>query len=155
MTGIVLGCGIPAALLAVAGGWWLMRQLPAPVAGLAQAAGRITARNSGDRLPRTANGDELDPLAGIFNVMLGRLDDSFNRIREFTIANSGPGIPPAVLPRVFDRCFRGDPAHRNTVDGCGLGLSIAQWIVFAHHGTIQTASAPNDRTTVPVRLPLT
>jgi signal transduction histidine kinase len=74
---------------------------------------------------------------------------------EFTIANSGPGIPPEALSRVFDRFYRGDPAHGNTVDGCGLGLSIAQWIVSVHHGTIQIASAPNDRTTITVRLPLT
>jgi len=39
------------------------------------------------------------------------------------------------------------------VDGCGLGLSIAQWIVSAHHGVIRITSADH-RTTVTVRLPL-
>ena len=73
---------------------------------------------------------------------------------EITIANGGPGIPPELLPRVFDRFFRGDPAHSQTVDGCGLGLSIAQWIVSAHKGTIQMESAPAKSTTVTVRLPL-
>ena len=56
---------------------------------------------------------------------------------HFTITNTGAGIPPEILPRVFDRFFRGDPAHSQAVDGCGLGLSIAQWIVSAHNGTIK------------------
>lgn len=300
VTGIVLWCGIPAALLALAGGWWLMHKSLAPVAALAQAAGTITAHNLNERLPRTGSGDELDQLAQVFNGMLARLQDSFNRIREFTlhashelktpltilcgeaetkmqdtllmpadreyhaglldelrrisrivdgltllakadagmvplamkplrleeiirdsfadaqilaeprgvqvelaaceeatvkgdrhrlrqlllnlvdnaikynapqgwvimslqrtgavaefvVANGGQGIPAEVLPRVFDRFFRGDPAHSDAVDGCGLGLSIAQWIVSAHDGNIQIASEPNVRTTVTVRLPL-
>jgi len=56
---------------------------------------------------------------------------------EFAITNSGLGIPPEILPRVFDRFFRGDPAHSPAVDGCGLGLSIVQWIVSAHGGSVQ------------------
>ena len=72
---------------------------------------------------------------------------------ELKIANTGKIIPPEILPRVFERFFRGDPAHNSAVDGCGLGLSIAQWIVRAHHGEIRIASAEN-RTTVTVRLPL-
>jgi signal transduction histidine kinase len=296
---ILVWCGLPAAVLALAGGWWLMRKTMAPVAGLTHAAERITALNLSDRLPRTHSGDELDRLTEVFNSMLARLDDSFNRIREFTlhashelktpltvlcgetetalrdgslsaadreraanlldelrrlarivdglallakadagqvtlnletvrldelvrdnfadaqilaepqgirvelaaceeitlpgdrhrlrqlllnladnavkynqpqgriimglrrltgaaeftITNTGPGIPAEMLPRVFDRFFRGDPAHSPTVDGCGLGLSIAQWIVSAHGGTIQIASVPFETTTVTVRLP--
>ncbi len=73
---------------------------------------------------------------------------------EFTIANTGAGIPLEILPRVFDRFFRGDPAHSQAVDGCGLGLSIAQWIVSAHGGTIRIDSAPGKWTTVNMRLPL-
>ena len=69
---------------------------------------------------------------------------------EFKIANSGPGIPSEILPRVFDRFFRGDPAHSG--EGCGLGLSIAQWIVSAHDGTIEIASEPDRLTIVTVRL---
>src|SRR5581483_8227645 len=71
---------------------------------------------------------------------------------EFKIENSGAGISPEKLPRVFDRFFRGDPAHENTIDGCGLGLSIAQWIVSAHGGKIQIESELNKLTTVTVRL---
>jgi len=55
---------------------------------------------------------------------------------------------------VFDRFFRADPAHGNDVDGCGLGLSIAQWIVSAHKGTIRIDSEPDKLTTVTVTLPV-
>ncbi|HZL41851.1 MAG TPA: ATP-binding protein [Verrucomicrobiae bacterium] len=73
---------------------------------------------------------------------------------EFTISNSGPGIPPESLPRVFDRFFRSDRSHSSAVEGCGLGLSIARWIVSAHHGTITIESVPQAWTTVKVQLPL-
>jgi signal transduction histidine kinase len=76
------------------------------------------------------------------------------KMAEFTIANTGPGIPAEILPRVFDRFFRGDSAHGNSVEGCGLGLSIAQWIVLAHNGTIRAESMPSKLTTFTVRLPL-
>ena len=74
---------------------------------------------------------------------------------EFTITNTGDGIPSEILPRVFDRFFRGDAAHGSTIDGYGLGLSIAQWIVAAHGGKIQITSAPSKPTIVTVQLPAT
>jgi signal transduction histidine kinase len=77
-----------------------------------------------------------------------------DRFAEFKIANTGAGIPADKLPRVFDRFFRGDPAHSAEVDGCGLGLSIAQWIVSAHGGKIQIASGPSKQTIVAVQLPI-
>ena len=73
---------------------------------------------------------------------------------ELKITNTGAGIAPKILPRVFDRFFRGDAAHGSAVDGCGLGLSIAQWIVSAHNGALTMESEPNQLTTVTVRLPL-
>ncbi len=297
---LIFQVGVPAVLLGILGGWWLTRRALSPVAELTEAVKKIHESNLREPLPRTGNGDELDRLTGVFNGMLARLGDSFNRTREFTlhashelktpltvlcgetetmlrdeslsaaereraaslldelrrlarivdgltllakadagqitlamepvrldelvrdnfadaqilaephgiqvalsaceevtvrgdrhrlrqfllnladnavkynqpqgrvtmslqragetaeltIANSGPGIPPESLPRVFDRFFRGDPAHSQTVDGCGLGLSIAKWIVTAHHGTIQIESTPGKLTIVTVRLPL-
>ncbi len=76
------------------------------------------------------------------------------RVAEFVITNTGPGIRADILPRVFDRFFRGDPAHGNDVEGCGLGLSIAQWIASAHGGAIRIESVPSDVTTVTLHLPL-
>jgi signal transduction histidine kinase len=290
---------IPAVVLGLAGGWWLTRQALTPVARLTDAAEKIHEGNLRQQLPRTGNGDELDRLTEVFNAMTARLDNSFQRIREFTlhashelktpltvlhgeietelgtenlspvqrekfsgqldelqrltkivdgltlltkadagqielrfaplaldeivrdvfadaqilakpadisvrlanseklsvngdrhrlrqlllnltdnavkynqpggmvefslrrdgaeaeltVSNTGKHIASEALRRVFERFFRGDPAHNSAVDGCGLGLSIAQWIVHAHHGDIRIASADN-RTTVTVRLPL-
>ena len=73
---------------------------------------------------------------------------------ELQVANTGKGIAPDKLPRLFERFFRGDASHNSAVDGCGLGLSIAQWIVRAHHGNITIVSAPEGPTVVTVRLPL-
>jgi heavy metal sensor kinase len=300
VTGILLWCGVPAALLAMAGGWWLMHKSLAPVMVLTKAMEEISEHNLNERLLPTGTGDELDRQTEVFNNMLSRLDDSFKRIREFTlhashelktpltvlcgetetalrdeslsrseherlvsqldelqrlarivdglallakadagqvaltwvplqldelvrdnfadtqilaephgvkveleacqkisvrgdrhrlrqlllnladnavkynrpqgvvrmrlqtasgmaeftIANTGPGIAPESLPRIFDRFYRGDRAHSNEVEGCGLGLSIAKWIVSAHRGTIQIKSTPGQFTTVTVRLPL-
>lgn len=295
---ITLWCGLPAAVIGLAGGWWLMRKAMSPVAALTAAAARIHERNLHEQLPRTGNGDEFDRLTEMFNAMTARLDNSFNRIREFTlhashelktpltvmhgeletalrdespnnrehllsqldevqrltkivdglslltkadagqitlkqepvrldelardshadaqilarpydvqvelerceevsvpgdrhrlrqlllnltdnaikynqpegkvtidlhrndkfaelkISNTGKGIPPELQSRVFDRFFRADPAHGNAVDGCGLGLSIAQWIVTAHGGTIQISSQPEKLTSVMVRFPI-
>jgi heavy metal sensor kinase len=298
--GLVLWCGVPAAVFGMLGGWWLTRNALAPVAALTAAAARINEASLAEQLPRTGNGDELDRLTGTFNAMTERLHQSFQRIREFTlhashelktpltvlhaemetallgdevsepqrdrllsqideiqrltrivdsltfltkadaglvrmrldrialdelvhegvacaellaapcgvatrleacdaiqihgdrhrlrqlllnlvdnavkysaaggqvtmsllrsgdsavfnIANTGPGIPPERLSRVFDRFYRGDESHNNKVDGCGLGLSIVQWIVDAHRGSVQVESEPGELTRFTVRLPI-
>jgi signal transduction histidine kinase len=292
--------GIPALVLGLGGGWWLMRRALAPVASLTQAAERINEHNLNKPLARSGNGDELDRLTEVFNLMTERLHHSFAHIREFTlhashelktpltvmhgeletalqneslppqqrarvesqldevqrltrivdgltlltkadagqivlsrervqldelvreafadaqslarphdigvslkdceptmvlgdrhrlrqlllnltdnaikynqpkgtvtlslgrsgenaevsIANTGPGIAPEKLPRVFDPFFRGDLSHSQMVEGCGLGLSIARWIATAHDGVIELTSRPGDGTTAIVRLPI-
>lgn len=297
---MIFQVGLPAVVLGLLGGWWLTRRALSPVKKLTGDIKKIHEHNLREPLSRTRNGDEIDQLTEVFNDTLARLDDSFNRIREFTlhashelktpltilcgeteialrdeslapvereravsqldelrrlarivdgltllakadagqvtllfesvqldelvrdnfadaqilaepygikveletceeisvrgdrhrlrqlllnladnaikynqpqgrltmglrhtndfaeftVTNTGAGIPAEILPRVFDRFFRGDPAHENTIEGCGLGLSIAKWIVSAHGGTIQIESAPPKLTTVTVRLPL-
>ena len=66
---------------------------------------------------------------------------------ELRMANTGAGLAPELQPRVFERFFRGDASHNREVEGCGLGLSIAQWIVTAHGGAIQFDSEPGQLTT--------
>ncbi|MBO9362138.1 MAG: HAMP domain-containing histidine kinase [Thermoflexus sp.] len=56
------------------------------------------------------------------------------------VADTGPGIPPEELPRIFERFYRGD-RHRGG-GGSGLGLAIARHAVEAHGGRIQAFSEP-------------
>jgi signal transduction histidine kinase len=86
---------------------------------------------------------------GAVTVSLQRNDGS----AELKITNTGAGIAPEVQPRVFERFFRGDLSHNNVIEGCGLGLSIAQWIALAHKGSIQFVSEPDKLTTVTVKFP--
>lgn len=53
-----------------------------------------------------------------------------------TACNSGPGIPAADQPRIFERFYRVDPARNRSTDGLGLGLSLAREIVQAHGGKL-------------------
>lgn len=95
------------------------------------------------------NAVKYNTTGGVVNIQLRVVDGK----AEFQIANSGVGIPPDLQSRVFDRFFRADSSHNNAVDGCGLGLSIAQWIVHAHGGTINVRSLPEPMTTFTVCLP--
>ncbi|CAN5885530.1 hypothetical protein BH11VER1_BH11VER1_06050 [soil metagenome] len=61
-----------------------------------------------------------------------------------SIRNSGPGIPAREQSRVFDRFYRGSSVKSDSIEGCGLGLSIAQWIVHAHGGTLNFTSEPEN-----------
>ena len=82
---ILVPVGVPAVLMAVAGGWWLMRRSLAPIEALTRAVEKTHERNLRAQIPRSGNGDELDRLTEVFNAMTTRLDQSFQRIREFTL----------------------------------------------------------------------
>ena len=69
------------------------------------------------------------------------------------VRDSGSGIAPEALPRVFDRFYRADPARSRDSGGSGLGLAIVQQIVYLHGGDVQIASDVGRGTTVTVVLP--
>ncbi|MGZ4438312.1 MAG: HAMP domain-containing sensor histidine kinase [Nocardioidaceae bacterium] len=69
-----------------------------------------------------------------------------------TVHDNGPGLPPALVGRVFERFTRGDSSRTRASGGAGLGLSLVQAITAAHGGSVSVASVPGD-TTFTVRLP--
>lgn len=68
-----------------------------------------------------------------------------------SVTDTGRGIAPEHMPRIWDRFYRADPARSG--DGTGLGLAIAKWIVEAHGGRIAVESRPGRGSTFTVRLP--
>jgi two-component system, OmpR family, sensor kinase len=75
-----------------------------------------------------------------------------------TVTDNGPGIPPEVSNRVFERFARGDESRRRTPGtdaggSTGLGLAIVAAVVAAHHGNVAVSSQPG-YTQFTVRLPL-
>jgi signal transduction histidine kinase len=80
--------------------------------------------------------------------------DAARRSLVFSVSDTGSGIPPGELPRVFDRFFQGSrsrPAGERR--GTGLGLSICQAIVHAHEGKIEVHSKVGEGTQFIVTLP--
>lgn len=71
------------------------------------------------------------------------------------VRDSGPGIPAAELPHVFDRFFRGTNVGEARASGSGLGLAIARSIVEMHGGRISVASEPGSGSTFTIVLPRT
>ncbi|MEV7613231.1 HAMP domain-containing sensor histidine kinase [Streptomyces sp. NPDC089799] len=69
------------------------------------------------------------------------------------VADDGPGIPPDLLPHVFERFARGDASRSRQAGSTGLGLAIVQAVVTTHGGRVGVRSEPGD-TRFEVRLPL-
>ena len=73
---------------------------------------------------------------------------------QLLVRDTGRGIPPEALPRVFDRFYRGDPAREQQEGESGLGLAIARSIVEAHGGTITLESELGRGTVFTIELPV-
>ncbi len=73
---------------------------------------------------------------------------------EIIFANTGPGIPAAALPHVFDRFFQADESETRNYEGTGIGLALAKELVEMHHGDISVESSEHELTTFTVCLPM-
>ena len=87
------------------------------------------------------------PPGGTVGVRAGRDGDA----AVVEVTDSGPGIPPDELDRVFDRFFRGRDARPG---GSGIGLTVVHQIVAAHGGTVTAGNRPEGGARFTVRLPL-
>ena len=96
------------------------------------------------------NAVKYTPASGTVTVSLRRAGAT----AEITVQDTGVGIQPEDLPRVFDRFYRADRGRARDPGGTGLGLPIARWIAQQHGGHIELASTPGQGTTATVRLPV-
>ncbi len=69
------------------------------------------------------------------------------------VSNTGPGIPPEHLDRLFDRFYRIDPARGSVGGHSGLGLAIVKAITENHQGAVEVESPPGQGATFRVSFP--
>lgn len=69
-----------------------------------------------------------------------------------TVTDTGIGIAPKTLEKIFEPFFQGDSSRKNS--GAGLGLTLARKIVDSHHGTIVIKSKENHGTKAVISVPL-
>jgi signal transduction histidine kinase len=72
---------------------------------------------------------------------------------QLEVTDTGCGIAPEDLARVFERFFRGRAPETRTHEGSGIGLSLVQELVKLHGGTIEARSELGQGTTMSVRIP--
>jgi signal transduction histidine kinase len=70
-----------------------------------------------------------------------------------TVRDTGVGIAPEHLPRIFERFYRADPSRARDAGGTGLGLAIMKHLVEAHGGAVRAESTPNRGTRVSAFFP--
>jgi signal transduction histidine kinase len=105
--------------------------------------GEVLANLLGNALRHTAEG-------GVVEVSAREDGD----VIELAVVDSGEGIPPELLERVFERFFRVDQARTHNGGGSGIGLTITRAIVDAHGGQVWAESAGQGRgARLVVRLP--
>ena len=102
-----------------------------------ETAGRLMVRGDRELLRRAAenvlrNAMAHAPAGTAIQVQL----ESENGRAALSIRDYGPGVPPDMLPKIFQPFFRVDAARDNQAGGVGLGLAIAQRAILAHQGRI-------------------
>jgi PAS domain S-box-containing protein len=98
-----------------------------------------------------SNAIKFTPRGGRVKVLLQRVNSHI----EFSVADTGVGIPPDFLPYVFERFRQADASSSRRVGGLGLGLSIVKRLVELHGGTVRAKSlGAGEGATFSVDLPL-
>jgi two-component system sensor histidine kinase BaeS len=125
----------------------LDRQLaPAPVAADQRWMHQVVTNLLGNALKFTPAGGTVT----ISTVTISTGQEGPTAVLE--VADTGVGIPPDELPRIFDRFWRGQAAAQTS--GSGIGLAIAAELAWAHGGKLTAASQPGAGTRLTLTLPL-
>jgi signal transduction histidine kinase len=97
----------------------------------------------------TGNALKFTPRGGEVAI---RLTDA-PEVATIEVRDSGPGIPPDQLPRIFERFYRGTNTGEARASGSGLGLAIVRSIVEMHGGTVEVESTVGEGSVFRVVLP--
>ncbi len=89
------------------------------------------------------NAVKYTPSGGTIDLLARETGDEV----EIAVRDSGQGIPPQDLPRLFEPFYRVDSARSRQEGGTGLGLAIVKHIVQLHGGTVRVESIPGKETT--------
>jgi signal transduction histidine kinase len=95
------------------------------------------------------NAIKFSPMGGEIRIEIGYDEKTL----WFTVMDTGVGIPPEAIPRLFRRFFRLDEVGGYLFSGTGMGLSIARQVVEQHHGKILVESELGKGSTFTVQLP--
>ena len=95
------------------------------------------------------NAVKYTPSGGRITLELKNNKDSI----EMNVSDTGEGIDKEDYERIFERFYRVDKARSSENGGVGLGLSIANWIVKEHQGTINVFSTLGEGTTFKITFP--
>jgi signal transduction histidine kinase len=95
------------------------------------------------------NASNYSPEGATIEVASRRVDGAI----AITVADRGPGVPEADLPRIFERFYRVDRSRTRDPGGTGLGLSIVRHLVELHGGRVSAANRPGGGAVFTVRLP--
>jgi len=87
----------------------------------------------------------------------GRIKVSVDRVKgggvNVAVTDTGSGIGPEHLPRIFERFYRADPGRSREEGGTGLGLAIVKHLVEAHGGRVEASSTLGKGTTIRMFFP--
>jgi signal transduction histidine kinase len=98
----------------------------------------------------TENAVKYTPENGNVSLVL----NSQKKAIRLIVSDSGIGIEPKDLPRLFEQFFRGETAKKIDKEGTGLGLAIVKTIVEKHKGKIEVLSKPGKGSAFTVTIPL-
>ncbi|MDP3629895.1 MAG: PAS domain S-box protein [Actinomycetota bacterium] len=96
------------------------------------------------------NAVKFSPDGGPITILLSANDDQ----AIVAVRDTGVGIAPDAIPRLFDRFTQGDMSSTRAFGGVGIGLFVADQIIQAHGGTIQVESIVGKGTTFTIHLPI-
>ncbi|RZU39273.1 sensor histidine kinase [Edaphobacter modestus] len=96
------------------------------------------------------NAVKYTPAGGSIHVSLQRCGDGLAHLK---VQDTGIGISPELLPKIFDRFYRADPVRNRNPGGFGLGLAIAKSVAAAHSAEISVSSVLNRGSTFVVKFP--